>query len=132
MADARNNQSLTDLFSELTREITTLMGRQIELARVELSQKVQRLGRDLAGVVLGAVLATGGLLAVLAGIVLAVAAAGVPAWASALIVGVVVSLVGYFIARRSMAAISREDIKPQAFIDTLKESAEWVKTPTKT
>lgn len=132
MAESRNEQSLSELFSELSRESSTLMRQQIELAKVELSDKMSRLGAGLARVVVGGLLATGGLLVILAAVVLGVVAMGVPAWLAALLVGLVVSFVGYLLAQQAIAAMGREDLAPRTTIDTLKESAEWVKSPTKT
>ena len=57
---------------------------------------------------------------------------GVPAWLAALLVGLVVSFVGYLLAQQAIAAMGREDLAPRTTIDTLKESAEWVKSPTNT
>jgi hypothetical protein len=134
MADARTQTQPTigELFGELTRETGTLIRQQMELARLELSQRVSRLGRGLTRVVIGGALATGGLLAIVAGIVLAVTALGVPAWVSALVVGAVLALVGYVLAQQAISAMSREELAPQATIETLKENAEWIKTPTRT
>jgi hypothetical protein len=134
MADARTQTQPTigELFGELTRETGTLIRQQMELARLELSQRVSRLGRGLTRVVIGGALATGGLLAIVAGIVLAVTALGVPAWVSALAVGAVLALVGYLLAQQAISTMSREELAPQATIETLKENAEWIKTPTRT
>lgn len=134
MADARTQTqpSIAELFGELTRETGTLIRQQMELARLELSQRVSRLGKGLTRVVIGGALATGGLLAIVAGIVLAVTALGVPAWVSALVVGAVLALAGYALAQQAISAMSREELAPQATIETLKENAEWIKTPTRT
>lgn len=134
MADARTQTQPTigELFGELTRETGMLIRQQMELARLELSQRVSRLGRGLTRVVIGGALATGGLLAIVAGIVLAVTALGVPAWVSALVVGAVLALIGYVLAQQAIAAMSREELAPQATLETLKENAEWIKTPTRT
>jgi FAD/FMN-containing dehydrogenase len=134
MADPRTQTqpSIGELFGELTRETGTLIRQQMELARLELSQRVSRLGKGLTRVVIGGALATGGLLAIVAGIVLAVTAMGVPAWVSALVVGAVLALVGYLLAQQAITAMSREDLTPQATLETLKENAEWIKTPTRT
>ena len=134
MADPRTQTqpSIGELFGELTRETGTLIRQQMELARLELSQRVSRLGKGLTRVVIGGALATGGLLAIVAGIVLAVTAMGVPAWVSALVVGAALALAGYLVAQQAISAMSRDDLAPQATIETLKENAEWIKTPTRT
>jgi hypothetical protein len=132
MGDARTQPSIGELFSELSRETATLIRQQMELARVELTARVSRLGRELGRVVMGGAIASGGLLAVVAGIVLAVTELGVPAWIAALGVGAVLALVGYVLARQALSAIGRDDLIPPATAQTLKENAEWIKTPTGT
>ena len=103
----------------------------MELARVELSDRMSKVANSLGKVVLGAGLAAGGLLSLVAGLVLLVAALGVPAWISALIVGGTLALIGWAVARPALAFIGR-GVTPTETVQTLKESAEWVKHPTKT
>ena len=133
MADvqAQTTPSLTELFADLSRETSTLVRQQMELARVEMSEKISRLSWNISKVAIGGAIAIGGLLAILAGIVLVVAAMGVPAWAAALAVGIAFAIIGYVVAQAAISAMKREDIAPKATIETLKESAEWVKSPTK-
>lgn len=61
MADARTRTQPTigELSGELTRDTGTLIRQQMELARLELSQRVSRLGRGPTRVVIGGALATG-------------------------------------------------------------------------
>jgi len=132
MADVQTQASIGDLLRDLSRETATLLRQQMELARVELSQRLSGLGRDLGMIVIGGALATGGLLSVIAGVVLAVTAMGVAAWVSALLVGIAIAAVGYAVCRRAIVSIGREPIVPQATIQTLKESAEWARNPTRT
>ena len=132
MTDTRTQPPIGELFGELSRETATLIRQQMEMARIELSARISRLGKGLSRVVLGGAIATGGLLAIVAGIVLAVAAAGVPAWIAALSVGALLAGLGYVLAQQAISALSREDLTPQATLQTLKENAEWIKTPTGT
>jgi predicted phage tail protein len=131
MADITNQPSIGDLFADLSRDTATLIRQQMELARVELSDRMSKVANSLGKVVLGAGLAAGGLLSLVAGLVLLVAALGVPAWISALIVGGTLALIGWAVARPALAFIGR-GVTPTETVQTLKESAEWVKHPTKT
>lgn len=132
MADDVNTQPLSTLFANLTREIGDLVRQQAALAQAELSQKINRVGWSLGGAAMGGLVAVGGLLAIVAGLVLLVARAGVPPWASALGVGVALAAIGYFVAQRALSNLKADELKPRATIESLKESAEWVKSPTKT
>ena len=131
MADITNQPSIGDLFADLSRDTATLIRQQMELARVELSDRMSKVANSLGKVVLGAGLAAGGLLALVAGLVLLVAALGVPAWISALIVGGTLALISWAVSRQALAFIGR-GVTPTETVQTLKESAEWVKHPTKT
>ena len=54
-----------------------------------------------------------------------------PLWASALLVGVVVAVVGYLLVRRGLEALKREDFTPRETIETLKEDQQWAKDQTR-
>jgi uncharacterized membrane protein YqjE len=131
MADVRDDRSIGELFSDLSRELTTLVRKEVELARVELSSKAGRIGNRLGMVVLGGVVALAGLLTVVAGIVLLVISFDVmPDWAAALLVGVIVLAVGGLLAQQALNALRRENLAPTETVRTLKENAEWAKGQT--
>jgi hypothetical protein len=132
MPDDVSTQPLSTLFANLTREIGDLIKQQAALAQAELNQKISRVGWSVARVAIGGLVAVGGVLSVIAGIVMLVTRAGVPPWVSALAVGVALAAIGYFIAQQALSSLKADDLKPRTTIETLKESAEWVKSPTKT
>ena len=125
MAYAPDARSLGDLFADLTREIGTLIRAEVTLARTELSDKAARIGRHATVIVGGAVLAMGGLYAVIAALILLVVRAGLSPWASALLVGIGVLAVGGLMASSGLAALRRENLKPTETINTIKETATW-------
>ena len=125
MALTNDNRTLGEMFAELSREIRTLVHQEIQLARTELTEKMSRLGKGV-GFVIG-----GGLLAIVAAIVLALTAMGLPAWAAALAGGILVAGVGYLLIRSGLAALRPDQLTPQQTIDTLKEDAQWLRTQTK-
>jgi hypothetical protein len=66
MARPLDARPLGELFSDLTRDITTLIRSEIAPARTELSQTASRIGRHAVIIAGGAILACGGLCTVLA------------------------------------------------------------------
>ena len=131
MAQNRQERSLGDLFSDLTREISTLVRQEIALARTEVGQTASRVGKDIGFVAVGGLVVYAGLLVLLAAVVIILGTIGVPWWLSALIVGVIVAGIGYFMLKRGLDALKKENLAPQQTIDTLKEDVEWAKEQTR-
>lgn len=126
----RDERSIGDLFSELANETSTLVRQEFQLAKTEVTQKATSAAKDIAFI------AAGGAVAYIGAIVLAFAlvyalAELIPLWVSALIVGLVIAGVGYFLVQRGLTAIKNLDPKPNQTIQTLKEDKEWVKEQTR-
>jgi hypothetical protein len=117
----REERSLGELFSELTQEITTLVRQEAKLAKAEMSEKLTHVCKDLTFVAAGGAVAYAGLLAIVAAIVIMLADAGLPWWASALLVGVVVAGIGAFLVSKGLNALKHEDLVPRQTIASLKE-----------
>ena len=128
--DSKNDRSLGELFSELAQDTSTLVRQEMTLAKTEMSQKASRLGKDVGFLAAGGAVAYAGLLAVLAGIIVLLGQI-IPMWLSALLLGLVVAGVGYFIVRKGLDALKREDLAPRQTIETLKEDQQWAKDQTR-
>ncbi len=129
MQEGRDDRSLGELFSELSQETTTLVRQEMNLAKAEMSQKASRVGKDVGFMAAGGAVAYAGLLAILAGVI-ALLGLIIPLWLSALLVGLVVAGVGYFLVRRGLDALKQEDLAPRETMETLKEDKEWAKDQT--
>jgi hypothetical protein len=125
MAYAPDARSLGDLFSDLSREIGTLVRNELALARAEMSAKLSRVGRHAGMLALGAVVALAGLFTLAAALVLILVQAGMPAWGAALLVGLGLGAVGALVATNALAALRNEDLTPTETIETLKETTAW-------
>jgi len=125
MAYAPDARPLVDLFSNLMRDITTLVRSEMALARAEMGAKVSRVGRHVGAIAAGGVLALVGLFTLAAFLVLVLVRAGMPAWASALVVGGVLTAMGAVVAMRALTALRQESLAPTETIDSLKETAAW-------
>jgi Putative Actinobacterial Holin-X, holin superfamily III len=131
MEPKNDDRTLGELFAELSRETRTLVKQEIQLAKTELTEKASRLGKNAGVVIGGSLIAYGGMLAIIAAIVLALIEFGLPAWAGALLGGVVLAGIGYLLIRSGLAGLRLQELKPQLTIDTLKEDAQWLRTQTK-
>lgn len=127
MQTGQDDRSLGELFSELAQETSTLVRQEVELARVELSQKAARIGRDVASLLLGGAVAYAGFLAIMAAVIVLLADAGLDWWLAALLVGIVVAGVGGALVARGRAALQNVDLAPSRTVETLKEDQEWAK-----
>jgi len=127
MIDSKDDRSLGELFADLARESSTLLRQEVQLAKTELTQNASRLGRDAASIAVGGLIAYAGLLAILAAIIIGLAAAGLPWWVSALLVGLIVVGIGYGLIQRGLSALKRQDLTPRRTIETLQDDAQWAK-----
>ncbi len=126
----RDDRSLGELFSELAQKTTTLVRHEVNLAKVEMSEKASRAGKHVGFLAAGGAVAYAGLLAILAAVIILLNDV-MPLWLAALLVGLVVAAVGYFLIRRGLDALQREDLAPRQTMETLKEDKEWAKDQTR-
>jgi len=127
MQQSKDERSLGELFGDLARDMGTLVSQEITLARTEMTAKASRVGKDIAFLAVGGMIAYAGLLAIIAAAILLLGSNGVPWWLSALIVGLVVAGIGYFLVQRGLSALKREDLTPRQTIESLKEDTQWAK-----
>ena len=127
MEARKEDKSLGDLFGELSRDTADLVRKEVQLARTELSARASRMARHGVYIAVGAFVAYAGLLAIVAALVIVLEVMGLTWWASALIVGIVVALVGYLVAQRGISGLQHDSLTPTETIETLKENAAWAK-----
>lgn len=130
MEQQRSDRSLGELFGDLASQITNLVRQEFELAKTEVTQKATQTGKDIGFLAVGGAVAYAGFLVLLATIVIALGQLGLPWWLSALIVGLVVTGVGYFLVQKGLSEIRNRSLAPQQTIDTVKEDVEWAKRQT--
>jgi hypothetical protein len=122
MSDAtppKDDRSIGDLFGELTREITQLVKLELNLAKTEMSHKFSSVGKNVAFLAAGGMIAYAGFLALLAALILILGQAGLPLWASALLVGLLVTAVGGFLVKKGIDAFKKEDYVPHETLESL-------------
>jgi hypothetical protein len=122
----KEEKSLGDLFSELATETSTLVRQEVALAQTELTQKATRVGKNVGYLAVGGFVAYAAMLAVLAGIIMILGMV-IPVWLSAIIVGLVVGGIGYFLISSALAELRKTDPVPRDTVETIKEDAQWLK-----
>jgi Putative Actinobacterial Holin-X, holin superfamily III len=127
MAQLRDERSLGDLFSDLSRETTTLVRQEVQLAKAELTQSATEAVRGIGMLVAGGAVAYAGLLFLLLAVVFGLIEAGWDAWLSALVVGLVVVAIGGVLVLRARESLKPANLAPRRTVETLKEDQEWAK-----
>ena len=125
MADRTDNRSLADLFSELSREMSQLVKKEVELATTEMSAKAKRAGGHVGISAAGGALAHAGLLVFLAALVLGLSDLGIAPWLSALIISLLTIGVGYMLINRGLTGLRTTNVAPTRAMESLKEEARW-------
>ncbi len=125
------NQPVGDLVKQLSDQTTTLVRKEIELAKAELAVKAKRAGVGagmFGGAGLFAIYALGALTATA---ILALATT-VDAWLAALIVAVVYAAVAGVLALQGREKVQAATPPvPEQAIDSTKEDVAWVRTRAK-
>ena len=122
----REHRSLTGLFSELADETATLVRKEVELARAEMSEKVNQATTGATSLAAGGAVAFAGFLFLLLAATYGLAEWFEP-WLSALIVGGVVLIIGLIMLAVGRNRLSAQGMKPQRTIDSLREDRDWAR-----
>ncbi len=122
----KDERSLGDLFSELASETSTLVRHEVSLAQVEMTRKATLVGKNVGFLVVGGAVGYAALLVVLAALVIILSYL-IPLWASALVVGIIVAGVAYFLINSALAELKKAELTPQETVESIKEDARWLK-----
>jgi hypothetical protein len=118
--------SVGAIASGLASDVQDLVRGELALARAELDHKFHALIVAAISMIGGALVAFAGLVVVLEGGA-AVLARWLPAWASLVIIGVVIMIVGGLLARAALAKFSIKNITPERTIASVKKDARMIK-----
>ena len=128
MPALREDRSIGELFGQLTQDMTLLVRQEIQLARVEMSDKISKVTTNVISVAAGGFVAYLGGLALVAALILAIRdLANISLAVSALIVGAILAIIGYVMLQRGMKELKRVDLSPRRTVETLKDDVQWAK-----
>lgn len=126
MPDSPQERSVGELFGDLSRELSTLVRQELDLAKTEMSDKIATVGKDVGFLAGGGLIIYIGVLFILAAIALALDHyTALPLWGSTLLVGLVVAGVGLALGMKGRNELQSTSMAPEQTIETLKEDKEW-------
>jgi len=126
----RTERSLGELFSDLSQKTSLLIRQEVQLAKTELSQKAAQAGRGGAMLGAGGVVANAALLTFVATVILLLVQFGLDAWAAAGLMAVLLAGIGYLLVRSGLQQL-RQPLAPVETVDSIKETAQWLKNETR-
>jgi xanthine/uracil permease len=129
----RDEQSIASLLRQLRDDTTKLFRQEMALAKTEMSEKANRVSRNLAYLAVGGAVAYGGVILLLVAVAAFVAwlltladvSNWVAAWLGLLIVGAVVAAIGYALVQKAINRLKAESPVPEKTVETLKEDKQW-------
>jgi hypothetical protein len=125
------DRSVGTLFSDLANEASTLIRKEVDLAKVEISEKVDRVQGAVTSLAAGGAVLYAGLLVLLFAIT-----AGLDAlldrwwptqWLAPLIVGIVVLGIGYAMLRSGLNRMKADSLVPRRTMRSLRRDAEFAR-----
>ncbi|MCU1371662.1 MAG: hypothetical protein JWO77_2856 [Ilumatobacteraceae bacterium] len=125
MPPVQGERTLAELVGTMTEDVSTLMRKEVELAKEEL--RVEATKAKKAGVGFGGAAASG----LYAGVALVMALGFLldeimPLWLAFLIVAVVLGVVAAVLAKKGQQELKQLNPAPEQTIETMKENAQWL------
>ena len=130
MTTARDDRSLGELFAELSEKTSTLVKKEIELARHEMTRSATDMARKSAMIGVGGAIAYAGFIVLLIGAAWLLATIGLPTWVAFVLAGGIALAVGAFLAMRAAQALKTVSVVPERTVETIKQDVEWAKEQT--
>jgi hypothetical protein len=134
-----DGRSAADLARDLTEQAATLVRQEIQLARLEMTEKAIRWGRQVAYIVVGALVGYAGLLAIIQaainglgmGIWRGQSLLWLAVWLAPLMVGLLVIAAGYAFVRKGISSLKRDSVFPEKTLATMRENKQWLEDQVK-
>jgi uncharacterized membrane protein YqjE len=121
---AQDAESLGTLVTSIVADLQDIVRGEVQLAKTELQEDVSVLGKGIAAIAAGALVALVGFIFLMLGVTYLLNKS-LEMWISAGIVGVVLLIIGIIAALVGKNTLSAANLKPDKTIDSLKEDQEW-------
>ncbi|MEZ4601095.1 MAG: phage holin family protein [Syntrophotaleaceae bacterium] len=122
----RDDRSLANLFSELSREMTSLVRHEVALAKSEMSEKAHQAKTGITSLAVGGMVVFASIIVLLFSAVYALAQVLEP-WLAALIVGLIVLVIGVIMLQKGRSNLKARNLVPQRTMDTMREDKSFAK-----
>lgn len=123
-------RSVAELFTDLSQQLSTLFRQEALLARTEVSQRLQALAKDAVVLGVGAALGLAALMAATAALVLLLIQLNVMPWIAAVIVAALFATIAGVLVQARLKAMRRRTVVPVETVESIKETAQWIKKET--
>jgi len=127
--DVPRDRSLGELVSDLSQQTAELIRREMQLAKAELAENLSDAGRHAMLIGVAAVFGLAAVMAVTAAIALLLIDLGVQPWLAAIITAALMGVTAFVLAQSGLSALRKKSIAPVETIQSLKETAQWLKNP---
>lgn len=125
-ASERSEPSLGTLLTDMTDQVSVLMRREVELARVETEEKIATAVKSAVSMIKGGVIAHAGLIVLLLGIGYGLATV-MDLWLSMLIVGGITLIIGGLMLMAGRSAMNEVNFVPEKTIKSVQNSVDMIK-----
>ncbi len=113
-------ESITDLIRNLASDLSSLLGKEMQLAKSEIRESVSEVQTAVGAIATGTAISMAGLVILLMSGVYGLSNVVEP-WLAALIVGAVALLVGYIMVHSAKEKMSASSIVPDRTLDSAKK-----------
>jgi len=121
-------RSLPELFGDLVNQISTLFRKEVQLARAEVTEKVNHAASAIPGLVVGGVLLLGALIMLLHALSLGlVRLLEISPGLAYLITGVLATLGGYVLLKGGLSKLKTSNLMPERTAQQLSRDAQVAK-----
>lgn len=122
----KEHSSVPKLVRQLTSEVTSLFTKELSLARSEVRESVTDAKKGVGAMASGGVVLLAGMIVLLMAAVYGLATA-LSLWLSALIVGGVVTIIGFIMVKSGQSKLKADSFKPDRTIHEMQKDRESVK-----
>lgn len=117
------SESIADLIRDLARDLSTLLSKEVALAKAEVRESVSDMNKAVGAIATGAVLAMAGVVVLLMSGVYGLSNVVEP-WLAALIVGALALLIGFLMVNSAKKKMSARAMVPDRTMDSAKKDKE--------
>ncbi len=122
-------ESISDLIRNLATDLSSLLGKEIQLAKAEVGESVSEAKTAVGALATGAAIAMAGLVVLLMSAVYGLSNVVEP-WLAALIVGAAALLIGYMMVHSAKSKMTADSMVPDRTMDAAKKDQETLKRAT--
>lgn len=127
MSDNTTNKSAGGLLSDAMSNISNLVRNEVDLARAEISENISKAAVAVGLIAGAAIIALVALNVLAAALVAALTEAGLDAGWAALIVGVILGGIGFFLMSKGLNDLKLSSLAPTRTVKNVRRDAEAVK-----